>query len=123
MSYAIFATTVLFAEAAAPAGNQGPSPPNLLIPMLLIGVLFYFMLLRPERRRRAETNSMLEGLKKNDRVLTIGGIYGTVVNLPQGGKDVVIKIDESSNTRVRILRSAISKVVTDEIDKGTLDEK
>ena len=44
----------------------------------MIGVLFYLMLVRPERRKRADLDTMLKNLKKNDRVVTIGGIFGTV---------------------------------------------
>ena len=54
---------------------------------------------------------MLEALQKNDRVVTIGGIYGVVVNAAKGTEDVMIRVDESSNTKLRVLRSAISRVV------------
>ena len=50
-----------------------------LFPFLMIAVLFYLLMIRPERRKRAELAEMLQNLKKNDRVVTIGGIYGTVV--------------------------------------------
>ena len=83
------------------------------IPFLFIGLLFYFMILRPERRRRSEQSGMLENLKKNDRIVTAGGIYGTVVNVQKGDSDIVIKVDENSNTRLRVVRSSISRVINE----------
>jgi preprotein translocase subunit YajC len=81
-----------------------------LVMMLVIGILFYFLMIRPERRKRQETDRMLETLKKNDRVVTIGGIHGVVVNVAKGSEDVTIRVDDNNNTRLRILRSAVSRV-------------
>ena len=81
---------------------------------LMIGILIlvYFIMIRPERRKRADMVSMLDNLKKNDRIVTIGGIFGTVVNVQKGVEDVSIRVDD--NTRIKILRSAISRVLTNE---------
>lgn len=87
------------------------------LPFVIIGILFYVMLVRPERRKRAELDNMLKELKKNDRVVTIGGIFGTVVQASPDSDDVTLKIDESNNTRIRVLRSSISRVLT--TDSGT----
>jgi preprotein translocase subunit YajC len=88
-------------------------------PFIAIGILFYFMLIRPERRKRAEMTETLNNLKKNDHVVTIGGIYGVVVNASKGSEDVTIRVDDSNNTKLRILRSAVSRVIS--VDGG--DEK
>jgi len=79
--------------------------------MLAIGVLFYWMVLRPESKRRAAQETMHKELKKNDRILMISGIYGTVVNAPSGSDEITIKVDESSNTKLRITRSAVQSVL------------
>jgi preprotein translocase subunit YajC len=55
-------------------------------------------------------------------VLTIGGIYGTVVNVPKGAEEITLRIDESNNTRIRIQRSAVARILT-ESDSGTKDTK
>jgi preprotein translocase subunit YajC len=97
--------------APSPFGQLGT-----LFPFVMIAVLFYFMLIRPERKKRTETVKMLENMKKNDRVVTIGGIYGVVVNVQKDSEDVTLRIDDSTNTRMRVLRSAISRIITDEGD-------
>lgn len=108
----ISAWGVLLAEGeAAPAGGFDPS---FLLPMVLIGVLFYFMLIRPERKKSAEAADMLKGLKKNDHVVTIGGIFGTVVNVQDGSDVVTLRVDENTNAKLRVRRSAISAIVKDD---------
>ena len=87
----------------------GPFDPLVL--MLVIGTLFYLLLIRPERRKRQDTDRMLENLKKNDRVVTVGGIYGVVVNVAKGSEDVTIRVDDGNNTRLRVLRTAVSRVI------------
>jgi preprotein translocase subunit YajC len=99
---------------AAGGGGGGEGFPTFFIPVLLIGILFYFMLIRPERKKSAEQQDMLKGLKKNDHVVTIGGIYGTVVNVNEAAETVTIRVDENSNAKLRLRRSAISAIVKDE---------
>jgi preprotein translocase subunit YajC len=108
----------LLAEAAAaPEGGEGGGMPfdvPFFLPLILIGVLFYFMLIRPERKKSAQMADMLKNLKKNDRVVTIGGIYGTVVNVNEGSEVVTIRVDENTNAKLRVRRSAISAIVKDD---------
>ena len=100
--------------------NNGVNPLFQFAPFIIIGILFYMMLIRPERRKRADLERMLGNLKKNDRVITIGGIYGTIVNAPQGSKEVTLKVDENNNIRLRVLRSSISQVLSsDELSETT----
>ncbi len=82
-----------------------------LAPFLAIAVLFYVLLIRPQRRQQAELAQVRANLKKNDRIVTIGGIIGTVVTVQQGSDEVTIKVDENNNTKLRIRRSAIDHVV------------
>lgn len=83
------------------------------IPFLLIGIMFYFLMIRPERKKREEMSGMRANLKKNDRVVTIGGIHGVVVNA-QGADDITLRVDESTNTRIRIRRAAVDQVIVDD---------
>lgn len=104
-------TYVLLGQAGqnTPPGLLSPWGPFL--PFLFIAVLFYLLMIRPERRKRAELAEMLRNLKKNDRVVTIGGIHGTVVNTQKDSDEVTIKVDESTNTKLRMQRSAIARVL------------
>jgi preprotein translocase subunit YajC len=104
----------LLGAAEAPAEGTWSVFTNPLFPLILIFFVFYFIMIRPERRRRAELKHMLGNLKKNDHVVTVGGIVGTVVNVQQGSEEVTIKVDESTNTKLRVLRSSIARVVGDD---------
>jgi preprotein translocase subunit YajC len=115
------------AEAAPAAAEQAAGDPvsgiadflsNPLILPVGLFVLFYFIFILPERRRKGDEAKMMSSLKKNDRIVTVGGIHGTIVNAPADGDVVTIKIDEGGNTRVKVNRSAISKVIQDGDDKG-----
>lgn len=73
---------VAFAQAAAPAQGAPPwAVLGQLLPFLLVFLIFYFLVIRPQSKRQRETQKMLENLKKGDRVLTSGGIYGDVVDV------------------------------------------
>ena len=100
--------------AQAAKDGQGAGIMTLAMPILAIGMLFYFMIWRPEQRKRAVHNQMLANLKKNDPIVTAGGIYGTVVNVQTGSEEVTVRVDEKTNTKLRILRSSISRVITEE---------
>lgn len=81
---------------------------------VLIFVLLYFMILRPQRKEQQSRGDMLTNLKKNDRVITVGGIYGVVTNVRHDGDEVTIKVDESTNAKLRLTLSSISRVVSAE---------
>ena len=77
------------------------------LPMILIFVIFYFMLIRPQRKKDKEAKQMLENLKVGDRICTIGGIYGTIVRI----KDDVLTIEVGEQkTQMMIARWAVRNV-------------
>jgi preprotein translocase subunit YajC len=80
------------------------------LPLILIFVVFYFLLIRPQQRKAKDQKTMLEALRRGDRVVTGGGIIGTVarVDNPEA-EEVVVEIAE--NVRVRVLRSTITTVL------------
>ncbi len=88
----------------------------LILPVGLL-LIFYLTFIAPERRRRAEEAKMMASLKKNDRVVTVGGIHGTVVATAADSDVVTLRVDESSNTRLKVNRSAIAKITTPPKDK------
>ncbi len=81
---------------------------SLLIMPLAIFVIFYFLLIRPQRKQQKERANMLNQIKKGDRVMTNGGLFGTIVSLKEN--EVVLEVDE--NVRLRFSRAAIAQVVT-----------
>ncbi len=106
-------SSLLLLAQQQPAGGQGGIW-TMLMPIVMIGVLFYVLMVLPEKKKRAEIGRMQGGLKKNDRVVTIGGILGVVVNAPADSEKVTIRVDESNNTRIEVLRSSISRVLSEE---------
>lgn len=90
-----------------------PAPGWLgFMPWILIAVVFYFFLLRPKNKQEKQRVAMLNSLKKGDRIQTIGGILGTVVE--SRDDEVVVKVDETSNTKITFSRSAIHRVREEE---------
>ncbi len=85
-----------------------------LAPMLLIFVIFYVVLMLPMQRQRKALQQVIENLKKGDRVLTTGGLYGEIVSVE--GAAVMLRI--ADNVRVRVAKSAISGL-EGEGDKGS----
>ncbi|MFK8110825.1 MAG: preprotein translocase subunit YajC [Rubripirellula sp.] len=109
-----FSTLSLLAQEEAAAAPASPFVSILRSPMTpLVGLflLFYFIFILPERRRKSEEANMMSTLKKNDRVVTIGGIHATIVAASADSDVVTVRFDES--TRVKMNRTAIAKIVTD----------
>jgi len=85
------------------------NPLFMLVPLLLI---LYIFVIRAKSKQDKERRQMIENLKKGDRVQTIGGILGTVVETRE--HEVLLKVDESANTKIRFTRNAIHRVIEDE---------
>lgn len=108
-------TTVAYATGAAPAGAEGSSVAALVtsvLPLAIIIVLFYVMLIRPQRKKEKETRAMINALKVGDKVVTIGGICGKVSKI----KDNFVFIEtgnigtESEKSVIKLERDAIKNV-------------
>ena len=94
---------------AAPAAQQPQG--NFLVqmvPFIIIFFLFYMLLIRPQRRQQKEREKMITALKKNDHVITSGGICGIVDRIKDN--DVYLRVDEKSEVRLRVIRSSIAVV-------------
>src|SRR5215475_13961706 len=87
---------------------QQGSPFVTFIPLLLIFVLFYFLIIVPQRKRQRSIDEMLNNLKAGDKVVTNGGLYGTIVSLRDDKRTVQLKISENPVIRVEVARTAIS---------------
>ncbi len=100
------------ANAAEPV--NGPALGSFLVPIVAAIVLYYFLIIRPERRKQSSHRAQIDSLKKNDRVVTIGGLYGVVMSVQRDADEVTLKVDEATNTKIRVTFGAIARVVGDE---------
>ncbi len=87
-------------------GSAGPL--GMLIPMVVVFVLFYFLIVVPQRKRQRAVDQMLSNLKPGDKVVTNGGLYGTIVSLSDDKRTVNLKIAENPVVRVLVARSSVS---------------
>ena len=109
--FSILLTIALFLTACpgmpgGPGGGEGGgSSPLAFLPFILIFVLFYFLILRPQQKQSKKRNEMLGALKRGDDVITSGGIYGKILNISE---DDVVTLEISKGVSIRIGRAAIS---------------
>ena len=94
----------------AQAGGGGAAPPTLIsfLPLALVFVVFYFLLIRPQQQKAKDHRVMLANLKKNDEIITSGGLYGRVLAIA----DDVITVEIAPNVKVRVDRPQIATIVT-----------
>jgi preprotein translocase subunit YajC len=114
---------LLFAQ----EGDARPTPfgPMVLFTVVAIMFLYMFIVQRPAMKKEQVTReNMLKNLKKNDRILTSGGIYGVVTNVQLDADEITIRVDETTNTKLKITRSAVQRVLNgDTGGKDTTKEK
>ncbi len=107
---------------ADPGGAQGPAPSmfdNMLLPMAACFLVFWFIVIRPEKRQRKEREAMLGALKKGDEVITSGGIHGKVAQV----KGDVVTVQVADGVRLRISLAAVQNKVTDDEPAKTSDDE
>jgi len=109
---------------AAHAADAAPVPPEAgvsstlmkFLPLFLIFGVFYFLLIRPQQKRLEEQTAMIKALKKGDRVITSGGIVGTVVNIE--GEDFAV-IEIAQDVRIRVVLSTVNNLLKDKDSHAT----
>lgn len=92
-----------------PVQQQGQNQWSSLIFLLLIMVVFYFFLIRPQMKRQKELKNFRDALKKGDRIITAGGIYGKINNIAEN----VITIDVGNNLLLKVDKSAVLRDTSD----------
>ncbi len=100
----------LFSAMGVPAGGAEGAGGSMMMTFVTFGliiVIFYFLIIRPQRKRDKETKNMLGAIKKGDKIQTIGGIRGTVVTVKESS--VIIKVDD--NARIEFAKNAIATVL------------
>ena len=129
--YALVSFLLLAEEAAEAVGEaakdaedapQGPNIWGWMIPMLAIFLLFQFMFGGRRRKEKRRQDELLKSMKKNDRVVTIGGLIGLVASVSNDGQEVTIKVDD--NTRLKFLTNSIREVISEKSkDDDAKDDK
>jgi preprotein translocase subunit YajC len=104
--------------AAGASGGGGTQLVTMLVTFGLIIVVFYFLVIRPQNKKTKDAKKMLEGIRKGDRVVTIGGMHGSVESVKEDA--VVIKIDD--NVKVKFSKSAVSQILERKDDAGDTKE-
>ncbi len=101
--------------AMAPQGGQqqGGSMISTLIMFAAIFAIFYFMIIRPQQKKAKEREAMINALKKGDKIVTTGGIHGTIA----GMEDKTVLLDIGNNTKIKIEKSAIGQVISNKDKK------
>jgi preprotein translocase subunit YajC len=97
--------TNAYAQTAGATGMEG----NLMsfLPIIMMFVVLYFLMIRPQMKRQKEQKAMMEGLKKNDEVITVGGILGKITKVT----DAYVTIEIAANTEVVIQKSAVTMLL------------
>lgn len=98
--------------------QQDGSGMGMILPYILVPVaVLYFLVLRPQRQQEQKRRAMIDAIKKNDKVVTSGGIYGTVTSVDAAADRVVLRIDDEKGVKVAFSRSAISRVIEPSAEK------
>ena len=97
------------------AGGAEGNPIAQIIPLVLIIVVFYFFMIRPQMKKQKETKKYIESLKVNDKILTIGGIYGTVNKINDDGS-IIMAVEDG--TKMKISKNAISQDATSTLNNN-----
>ena len=81
---------------------------SMLLPFILMFVVMYFLILRPQKRKEKERKALLSRIKKNDRVVTAGGVHGLITSVREN--EVILRVDDAKDVKIKVDRSAIVTV-------------
>ncbi|TLU81572.1 MAG: preprotein translocase subunit YajC [Chlorobium sp.] len=117
--HTIILSLLLFAPPVA--GQAAPNPLIQIVPLVLIFIVFYFFMIRPQQKKQKERETVLDSLKRGDKVVTIGGAHGTVAGIDTEKKTVLVQVSET--TKIKFDRTAIANIEKQESgDKLTTKE-
>ena len=92
----------------APPQPEASNPLAMFLPLILIFLVFYFFIIRPQKKKEDVRKKMIEAVKKGDRIVTIGGLHGSVTQVDESS--LLVQVD--TNTKLRVEKTAVSNVVT-----------
>ena len=99
--------------------SQGGSSLVAFLPLLLMGGIFYFLLIRPQQRRAKSQQALLRSVEVGDEIVTTAGVFGTVTDIDD--IDDVVTVEIAPGTRIRMVRAGIGRLVADDVE--TLDDE
>lgn len=106
-------------QAAAKSSPSGML--SMLLPFILMFVVMYFLILRPQKRKDKDRKSLLSRIKKNDKVVTSGGIHGIIISVREN--EVILRVDDAKDVKVKVDRTSIVAVVEVSHDDDTEESK
>jgi len=109
---------LLQAGTQAADGAAKPNPIAQFLPFVLMFVILYFLIIRPQRKRQKEQQLLIDNLKINDEVITNAGMMGKIVNIKKDKNTIILRVDDTTGTKIEFQRSAIAGIVSDEKPKA-----
>jgi preprotein translocase subunit YajC len=108
MTFTLYSIATALTAMTPPEGQaEGPlGSLSAFVPIILIFVIFYFLLIRPQQKRQKEHRNMVESLKKGDQVVTAGGIHGTVTSVAEN----LATVEIAQNVKIKVTKSSIAVV-------------
>ncbi len=101
---------MIFTPAYAQAGDAASNPLIQFAPFILIFVIMYFLIIRPQQKKMKEHRAMITAVRRGDEVVTAGGIFGKVTRVKEGEDEIEIEI--AQGTKIRVVKSTLSAVVS-----------
>jgi preprotein translocase subunit YajC len=118
----------LLAQAVPPAAGKAaaaakkadePYPFLQLAPFLAAPFIFYFLMIRPQQQQEKKRRELIDNLKKNDKVLTAAGMYGTVISVDEKGDRVNLRLDDDGKVKISFTKASIVRVINESAEKST----
>lgn len=97
---------LFFTLAQAPTGAPAANPLGMLVPFLCLGVIFYFLIIRPQKKKQSDHLKLISAVKTGDEVVTAGGVHGRVANV----KDTTVILKIAENTKIEIEKGSIDRI-------------
>lgn len=97
----------LFFMLSGSGGQEGASPLALWMPIILIFAIMYLLIFRPQAKKQKQHQAMIESLRKGDKIVTAGGIHGTIAGIKEKENTLIVKI--SDNVKIEVARNSIAK--------------
>ena len=106
--------SLLMTPASGGAGGQQGNPITAFLPIILIALIFYFLIYRPQKKRQKAREDLVKQVEKGDKVITSQGIHGTIAQV----EDTTVLLQVSDNTKIRIEKSAIGTITPKNAEKA-----